>query len=736
MRIRTKLFLVLLAVTLVPMATMRYTGQQAMTDLGDDLSRTISLTLLDNAESELSRLVEDHARVLHRERQLLETILRVRVAELEELLNSPDKDLMPLICPLPQQGSPDIWASDSHAAMQVETARELFCAAWPDECAEFSPDFVAPGVFPGRSVLPGGEQVPLPRQRLPQIFTALSAAYPGLFLWQLVTPVDGPTLVYPFATLPAENPRFGPFILTEEACAQGIPVWSLPAPDPITGRLVFFVSMAYRNPSTGKPAGVASLVIPVHAILHENAHVQMLSDDVVSMLVQPDDDPFSVRVIARERKQLPDEADVGETPGHGRGMRMGMRRPVWTTAEAPERLLPEDSDEFLYFSRALANGSSSVLTMRHEGRESFWAFSPINRERKISLLLIVPKTDLTRQADTTREDVERRIERQVRLTGIGLTALFVLVVLTSFILSRSFTRNIALLNAVARRLAAGDFSVRAGIRGRDEIAELGRTIDQSIPALEERMKLKKAVNLAQEIQHNLLPGAPPKLPGLDLAGTAIYCDETGGDFYDFVRFPEALPVIGVAVGDVSGHGVPSALLMASARAALRAHLTSPGRAWEAVPAVNRLVARDTAATGHFLTLFYLELDTGSGLATWVRAGHDPALLYDPDSGRFEELDSGGPALGLDAEAFYIPGSRRLEPGQVLCIGTDGIWETRGPSGEMYGKDRLRRVLEANGHASAEAIVAAVLDDLAAFRADQPQEDDVTLAVLVMTRPGQ
>lgn len=734
MRIKTKLFLVLLAVTLVPMAAMRYTGQQAMTDLGHDLSRTISLTLLDNAESELSRLVEDHARVLKRERQLVETILRVRVAELEELLASPDKVLTPLICPLPKAGVPDAWSLKPHDPAQAEQAKELFCEAWPDECAGLALDFTSPGAFPGRSVLPGGESASLPLHLMPPLFTSLAAAYPGLFLWQLVTPVDGPTMAYPFASLPGEQPRFGPFILSAEACAQGVPVWSLPEPDPVTGRLVFFVSLAYRDPNTGNPAGVASLVLPVHAVLHENQHVRQLSDDVVSMLVQPDDDPFSVRVVARERTNQQTEAGVRIQPGQGHGMHMGMRRPQWTAATVPERLHPEDSDEFLYFSRALASGASSVLTMRHEGQESFWAFSPINQERKISLLLIVPKPDLTQQADAARDDVNRRIEHQVRLTGIALTVLFVLVVLTSYVLSRSFTRNIALLSMAARRLAAGDFSVRAGIRGRDEIAELGRTIDQTIPALEERMKLKKAVNLAQEIQHNLLPGVPPKLPGLDLAGTAIYCDETGGDFYDFVRFPEALPVIGVAVGDVSGHGVPAALLMASARAALRSHLTYPGKAGEAVSAVNRLVARDTAATGHFLTLFYLELDTESGMAIWVRAGHDPALLYDPASGRFEEFDDGGPALGLDPEAAFLSGARRIEPGQVLCIGTDGIWEARGAGGEMYGKDRLRAVLARNGHASAEEVVAAVLDDLAAFRGDQPQEDDVTLAVLVRTHP--
>ena len=136
----------------------------------------------------------------------------------------------------------------------------------------------------------------------------------------------------------------------------------------------------------------------------------------------------------------------------------------------------------------------------------------------------------------------------------------------------------------------------------------GGAFDKMVPALADRVRLQHSVGLAQEIQQSLLPQGAPDIPGLDVAGTARYSDETGGDLYDFIRFPNAASVLGIALGDVSGHGVPAALLMSSARAALRSRLVSPGWAAEAVTSVNRLVARDTAVTSHFLTLFYLEID--------------------------------------------------------------------------------------------------------------------------------
>lgn len=412
----------------------------------------------------------------------------------------------------------------------------------------------------------------------------------------------------------------------------------------------------------------------------------------------------------------------------GRGM--GGHR-AWHWSSVPKELYVENEDPDGYLSLVMdvEKGRSGVTAMSYEGDESFWAYAPLTPSHGTALLLIVPKGDVTTQADDAKNYVESRVQRQIRLTGLSLSGVLAAVLILAFVLTRSLTRRVQALSEVATRVAAGDFTARAGLDGKDEMADLGRTFDAMIPKLEERLKLKQAVTLAQEIQQHLLPQTPPKLPGLDLAGAALFCDETGGDFYDYVRFAQSLTRIGIVVGDVSGHGVPAALLMASARAAMRSYLFAPGRAAKAVSTVNSLVSGDTQATGQFLTLFYLELDTASCQATWVRAGHDPAMLYDPATGRVEELVGEGTALGLDDEAVYTASERSLAPGQVMLLATDGVWETRSPGGEMYGKERVRELLAQNAGRTAAEIIGAVLTDLGRFRDGLPQEDDVTLVVL-------
>jgi sigma-B regulation protein RsbU (phosphoserine phosphatase) len=210
-----------------------------------------------------------------------------------------------------------------------------------------------------------------------------------------------------------------------------------------------------------------------------------------------------------------------------------------------------------------------------------------------------------------------------------------------------------------------------------------------VPALEERVRMKQALDVAMEVQQNLLPRTMPRIKGLDIAGKSLYCDETGGDFYDFLDIGRHNAYqFGVAVGDVSGHGIQAALLMATVRAFLKSRARQPGSIADVIADINRLVADDTSETGQFMTLFYAEIDPRERIIHWVRAGHDPAMLYNPDTDTIEELMGKGIALGVDGGSEYqgqiIKG---LSQGQVLLIGTDGLWETRNESGEMFGKER-------------------------------------------------
>jgi sigma-B regulation protein RsbU (phosphoserine phosphatase) len=186
----------------------------------------------------------------------------------------------------------------------------------------------------------------------------------------------------------------------------------------------------------------------------------------------------------------------------------------------------------------------------------------------------------------------------------------------------------------------------------------------------------------------------------------------------------------VAVGDVVGHGISAALLMTTVRALLRGRLDRPGTIAAAVCHVNRLLHQDTAESGSFVTLFLLEVDPVARQLEWVRAGHDPALLYRAATHDIQELGGPGMALGVEALCSYPSGGRAgLGNGDVLLIGTDGIWETRDPASQRLGKDRVGEILKSHHRRSAAGILEAVLGAVEEFRGPAPQEDDITLVVV-------
>jgi phosphoserine phosphatase RsbU/P len=284
----------------------------------------------------------------------------------------------------------------------------------------------------------------------------------------------------------------------------------------------------------------------------------------------------------------------------------------------------------------------------------------------------------------------------------------------------------------ALRLSRGEFGDPLPVEGRDEVSELTRSFNRMTRQLRERLALKRDLGFAMEVQQNLLPAGPPAIPGLDVAGRSVYCQETGGDYFDYIPLegPAENPRLCAAVGDVVGHGISAALLMTTVRALVRGRLDRPGGMAERVGDVNRLLCRDTAASGSFVTLFLLEVDPAAGRLEWVRAGHDPALLYLGQTDRCDELGGPGMVLGAEASYAYAGGARAgFAAGDIVLIGTDGVWETQSPEGERFGKQRVAEVLRAQRDQPAERIVGEVLEALERFRGQAAQEDDVTLVVL-------
>ena len=244
---------------------------------------------------------------------------------------------------------------------------------------------------------------------------------------------------------------------------------------------------------------------------------------------------------------------------------------------------------------------------------------------------------------------------------------------------------------------------------------------------------KRSLLLAGEVQKNLLPKQPPRMAGLDMAGRSRPCEEIGGDYYDFVTRRDAstpYDLVAVTVADIAGHGVDSALLMATARTAIRERLASPGSLADVVGDLNRTLLDDFSTTDRFMTLFALQIDRQAGRLCWVRAGHDPALVYDPHEDRFEYLDGEGLPLGIFGRgAFVEKAARHLPPGTVIAIGTDGIWEARSPDGAMFGKDRFREIIRRGAPGTARDILDAVYAELDRFCRGYKPEDDITLVII-------
>jgi sigma-B regulation protein RsbU (phosphoserine phosphatase) len=317
--------------------------------------------------------------------------------------------------------------------------------------------------------------------------------------------------------------------------------------------------------------------------------------------------------------------------------------------------------------------------------------------------------------------------------------LFYIVTLTSCILlilfiirqaTNTITRRIKEVSAAADDLAKGNFGLPLAATGRDEVGELTRSFNKMTSQLKHRQAMKAAINVAREVQQNLLPRKSFSADGVVAGGRILYCDETGGDYFDIIRFPGNERKVSVVVGDVVGHGIGAALLMTTVRALLRCRVILPGRLDQIMNDVNRLLYRDTSKSGNFVTLFYLEVDRMQNTIRWVRAGHDPAIVYSPARGEFSELKGDGLALGVDEEWSFeynelpVPNAE-----QLILIGSDGAWEVENSSGEQFGKERLKQLLAKNSSLRPDEILQTIIEAIGEFRGETLQNDDITLVIV-------
>lgn len=316
-----------------------------------------------------------------------------------------------------------------------------------------------------------------------------------------------------------------------------------------------------------------------------------------------------------------------------------------------------------------------------------------------------------------------------------IIVLFGIFFFTTGILNRMVSRSISQpLNKIARILKQvrfGHFDKKVKVVSNDEVGYVGDVINEMLDGLIERDRMQQSLELAREVQQNLLPQKNLQFGELDIVGKSTYCDETGGDYFDFIPIDKSNnEKFGIAIGDVSGHGIPSALLMATARSALRQRSVMPGDIGQIVTDVNQQLVWDVEDSGQFMTLFYLIIDPKNRSLKWVRAGHEPAVFYDPETDTFEELSGQGVGLGVIEDFFYEENEKAsYKKGQIIFLGTDGIWEACNAKGEMFGKDPIYEIIRNNCLLKANEILNAVLNNLIKFQQGAKIEDDVTMVIV-------
>jgi sigma-B regulation protein RsbU (phosphoserine phosphatase) len=506
------------------------------------------------------------------------------------------------------------------------------------------------------------------------------------------------------------DPRQRPWYV--RAKKRGALTWGPPIMDATTRQLTFTVSAPIFK-HDGSLAGVAAIDVLIPIVLLKKLISSQWSTNMKSFLIGQSN------VTDGEKKQLwmLSQEDQAYSAGY--------------MADDPKAEISyEGSQKDLHkLIQNFKNKKSGSFEMPLQGVDSVWAFASIFSD--LHFVIVAPKSIVMGLSDEVGESFSSYTRGQTNISIAAVCIVIVFVASLALFFSRMNTKKLTSIVHGFKCLGQGDFTTKLAIRFNDERDQIVKTFNQIIPRLDEHLRMSRTLGLAKDVQLSLLPSKDPSFHGFDIAGTSLYCEETGGDYYDFISIDDNR--LAVVVGDVSGHGVSAALLMATARAFVMLRTSMPGSAASIINDVNKHLSLDTYDTGNFMTFFYCELTASDPEVRWIRAGHDPALIYDPDNDEFDELNGHGMTFGLDYNFEYTQFQRTLTAKQIILIGTDGIWEMHNEAGEMFGKKRLRAIIRSNRSAPAKEITTAINDALKAFRDSKQPEDDVTMVVIKVTR---
>ena len=361
------------------------------------------------------------------------------------------------------------------------------------------------------------------------------------------------------------------------------------------------------------------------------------------------------------------------------------------------------------------------LGLKINRKPNLLMISPSEHETGLRWIIatLVPESDFMAQIKTGRQ----------RSIKIGIIAVLITLCFGIIFAAISLWPMLDLVKHV-QRVGEGNLDKELKLEYSTEFVQLSKEINSMTAGLRDRMRLRDSLALAQEVQQNLLPSDTPNIDGLDIAGHATYCDETGGDYFDFLDI-NGLPktTVAITVGDVVGHGVAAAMLMATARGILRSRCREPGSLADLLTHLNDMLVKDTGED-RFMTMLLMTVDAKLMEMRWAAAGHEAPLVYDQTEKRFIGIKSSSMSLGLKKEVVYEEHRfTNVKEGQIYMALTDGLPETFNTSGEMFGMQRVQNLIRQYAHLSTAEICRQINTEVSRFRGDASPQDDLTFVLI-------
>jgi len=701
MTIRNKLLILLLSVSLIPLVAYFTLDISFSRIVRNRIQKNLRSAVSDRATFTLVQTIENYEEQLRIAAQAVRYGLRHYADQVQRILWSINIET-------DQTTAPNYLVRALSVDISAEAQKYQFVGMTGTRkpTVDFDSQFIHP---------PESKSGNLLRSGLPQLTKACREIYsinPETKLWIYTVTTEGAAALYPscgFWPYEAEyDLRREPWYINAKISKQLTPTQRI---EPLTGKTVMTVSMPLFE-QDGSFAGAVAIDIDLSSMLDRIQIPEQWQAGAWKLLIR----------LPEQQELTVDEAQVACCTSFLQSQN-GPGEP----ARLVEICDPNNVDAMIEDSR---RGNAGFIRQPYDGVDSLWAYGSSERGGGFPIL-VVPYERIMEQAANTMQMLFRDNIRAIQVATILIFMVIVAAVVLAVIRARNFTVPITHLADAAGKLARGDFDVTVNIATNDELQQLGDVFNQVGPGMKERQKIKQSLELAREIQQHFLPSEDLELDHFHVAGICRYCDETGGDYYDLFDLPAIAPGrVGLVLGDVSGHGIPAAMLMISSGSILRNNAPRHGdNLSAAITELNCHLVKNSEP-GKFMTLFYGLLDDQSKTLSWASAGHDPAIWYHAESGNFTELENTGMPLGImDDAQFDQADAVTVRTGDIVVIGTDGIWEAHNAPGQMYGKERLTDLISSHKDKSARQIASLVVESVLEFCSDTTPADDITLLVI-------